>query len=291
MTSMFASITTLFALLAGDGLSGNLSDGIADPSVAGPVPVIDIPTPQAWGTDDVSQRGGRAALIELDEESSTWYRLAYIDGGARLQVFEQYAASTLGSGSDMELSQEEAWRLANKAAGTAEGSATSDRLPDWARVPTGNDQGFSAGLMFTLAYIDALTPGPLVGDLRVSGTGGIGPDGLVTPAFGLEVKVAAAMQTGPDVVFTTGAPSSVDHVTIVESQHTRLPDAGHTVAEWLNVSGYERAGQLAASHAGTTAIVVVHDVRQALAWLCGRTGTPTVCAAADRTSSIPIGTT
>ena len=95
---MFASITTLFALLAGDGLAGNVSDGIADPSVAGPVPVIDIPTPQAWGTDDVSQRGGRAALIELDDQSSTWYRLTYIDGGDRLQVFEQYAASTLGSG-------------------------------------------------------------------------------------------------------------------------------------------------------------------------------------------------
>lgn len=287
---MFASITTLFALLAGDGLSGNLSDDIADPSVAGPVPVIDIPTPQAWGTDDVSQRGGRAALIELDDQSSTWYRLAYIDGGTRLQVFEEYAASTLGPGSDMELSQAMAWGLANAAAGTAEGSATADLRPEWARVRTGNDQGFSAGLMFTLAYIDALTAGPLVGDLRVAGTGGVGPDGIVTPAFGLEVKVAAAMLTRPDVIFATGAPTSIDHVTIVESQHTRLPDAGHTVAEWLNVTGYEQAGQLAASHPGATAVVVVHDLRQALAWLCGRTGSPTACAAADRTATIPIGT-
>ena len=287
---MFASITTLFALLAGDGLSVNLSDGIADPSVAGPVPVIDIPTPQAWGTDDVTQRGGRAALIELDDQSSTWYRLAYIDGGARLQVFEQYAASTLGAGSDMEVSQTMAFGLANAAAGTNEGSATTDGLPEWARVPTGNDKGFSAGLMFTLAYVDALTAGPLVGDLRVAGTGGIGPDGIVTPAFGLEVKVAAAMLTSPDVIFTTDAPASIDHVTIVESEHTRLPDAGHTVAEWLNVTGYEKAGQFAASHPGTTAVVVVHDLRQALAWLCGRTGSPAVCAAADRAANVPIGT-
>jgi hypothetical protein len=285
---MFASITTLFALLAGDGVSGNLSDGIADPSVPGPVPVIDIPTPQAWGTDEVSQRGGRAALIELDDQSSIWYRLAYIDGGARLQVFEQYAASTLGPGSDMELSQTMAWGLANEAAGTTQGSG--DLLPAWARVRTGNDKGFSAGLMFTLAYIDALTAGPLVGDLRVAGTGGIGPDGIVTPAFGLEVKVAAAMLTQPDVIFATDAPASIAHVTIVESQHTRLPDAGHTVAEWLNVTGYEKAGQSAASHPGTTAVVVVHDLRQALAWLCGRTGSPAVCAAADRAATIPIGT-
>ena len=89
--------------------------------------------------------------------------------------------------------------------------------------------------MFTLAFIDVLTPGPLVGDLRVAGTGGIGPDGVVSPAFGLEVKVAAAMLTRPDVVFTTSAPSSIDDVTIVESQHTRLPDAGYTAGEWLNV--------------------------------------------------------
>jgi hypothetical protein len=144
--------------------------------------------------------------------------------------------------------------------------------------------------MFTLAYIDMLTPGPFVGDLRVAGSGGIGPDGVVTPAFGLAVKVAAAMLTRPDVVFTTSAPTPIDHVTIVESQHTRLPEAGHTVGEWLNVSGYEQAGSIAAGHPGTTAVVVVHDLRQALAWLCGRTNSTTTCAAADKAADIPIGT-
>ena len=294
MTNRNAMIRLSSLLLVGSTVvpaaAGNLGVDDYDPSAAGAVPVIDVPSPQPWGADGVSHRGGRAARIELDEGSSIWYRLAYIDGGTRLQVFEHYAASTLGSGSDMELSQEMAWRLANEAAGTAEGSATSDRLPHWARVRTGNDMGFSAGLMFTLAYIDALTPGPLVGDLRVAGTGGIGPDGVVTPAFGLDVKVAAAMLTLPDVVFTTSAPSSIDHVTTVESQHTRLPDPNYTASEWLNVGGYEQAGRLAGSHTGTTIVVVVHDVRQALAWLCGRTRTLTVCAAADRAASIPIGT-
>jgi hypothetical protein len=288
---MFVSFATLCTLLAGDGLAGNLSAGAADnPATAITVPTVDVPSPQPFDADGVSHRGGRAARIELDDESSIWYRLAYIDGGSRLQVFEDYAASTLGPGSDMELSQTEAWRLANAAAGTTETSAASDRLPDSARIPTGNDMGFSAGLMFTLAYIDMLTPGPLVGDLRVAGTGGIGPDGVVIPAFGLEVKVAAAMLTRPDVVFTTSAPSSIDDVTIVESQHTRLPDAGYTAGEWLNVIGYEQAGRIAASHPGTTAVVVVHDLRQALAWLCGRTDSTTACATADRTAIIPIGT-
>ena len=144
--------------------------------------------------------------------------------------------------------------------------------------------------MLTLAYIDMLTPGPLVGDLRVAGSGGIGPDGVVSPAFGLEVKVAAAMLTNPDVVFTTSAPSSIDNVTIVESKHTRLLEAGYTVGEWLNVSGYEEAGRSAAGRSGTTAFVVVHDVRQALAWLCGRTNSTATCAAADSAAGIPIGT-
>jgi len=289
MTSKLVSFATLFTLLAGDGLAGNLSGGASDLS-SSVVPTIDVPTSQPWGADGVSQRGGRAARIELDNESSTWYRLAYIDGGDRLQVFEQYAATTSAPGSDMELSKMIAWRVANTVAGTAHGSPTSDQVPEWARVRTGNDTGLSAGLMLTLAYIDLLTPGPLVGDLRVAGSGGIGPDGVVSPAFGLEVKVAAAMLTLPDVVFITSAPSSIEHATIVESHHTRRPEAGYTVAEWLNVSGYEEAGRSAADHAGITAIVVVHDLRQALAWLCGRTNSTTSCAAAAKAAGIPIGT-
>ncbi len=287
---MFASIATLLTLLAGDGLASGPSVGLAVPAEASIVPAIDVPSPQPWGAEGVSHRGGRAARIELGDGSSTWYRLAYIDGGTRLEVFEHYAATIPASGSDMELSQEIAWRLAKLATGTANGSASSDRLPDWARARTGNDKGLSAGLMFTLAYIDVLTPGPLVGDLRVAGTGGIGDDGVVSPAFGLEVKVASAMLTRPDVVFTTSAPSSIDDVTIVESQHTRLPDAGYTAGEWLNVVGYEQAGRIAASHPGTTAVVVVHDLRQALAWLCGRTDSTPACATAERTALIPIGT-
>jgi hypothetical protein len=285
MTSKLISFATLLTLLAGDGLAGILPVGAADSSPA-IVPAIDVPTSQPWGADGISHRGGRAARIELADESSTWYRLAYIDGGDRLQVFEHYAATTGGPGSDMERSQEIAWRLANAVTGTS----ASDRLPDWARVRTGNDTGLSAGLMFTLGFIDMLTPGPLVGDLRVAGSGGIGPDGVVSPAFGLEVKVAAAMLTRPDVVFTTSAPTSIDHVTIVESQHTRLIEDGYTVGEWLNVSGYEQAGRIAAGHPGTTSVVVVHDLRQALAWLCGRTNKTTTCAAADKAADIPIGT-
>jgi hypothetical protein len=144
--------------------------------------------------------------------------------------------------------------------------------------------------MFTLAYIDLLTPGALVGDIRVAGTGGIRPDGLAFPVKGIDVKVATARLARSDVIFVTRPPTSAENVTIVLSQEERIPADGFTVAEWLNVAGYEQAGRAAASHPGTAPVVVVHDLRQALAWLCGRTEGASVCAAADRSASIPIGT-
>lgn len=293
--SLIVSFAVLFALLTGDGLAGNVSTAAARPAEAAVRPTIDVPAPELWGTDDIAHRGGVAARIELlsddlGEGSSAWYRLAYVDGGSRLQVFEDYAVAARDTEVNMVESQETAWQVANRIGPSDSRSAMSGALPAWARVRTGNDTGYSAGLMITLAYIDLLTPGPLVGTLRVAGSGGVGPDGLVIPAFGLEAKVAAALLTGPDVVFTTSAPRLNINVTVVKSEHTRLMSAGHTVAQWLNLVGYEQAGRLAASHHGTVAVVVVHDVRQALAYLCGRTSRPSNCAAAARSAAIPIGT-
>ena len=183
-----------------------------------------------------------------------------------------------------------AWRLANEVVEPENRSTASDHLPLWAHVRTGNADGPSAGLMMALAYIDLLTPGALVGDLRVAGTGGIRPDGLAFPVKGIDVKIATAMLTRPDVIFVTKPPTSVENVTIVESQKERIPTDGYTVGEWLNVAGYEQAGRVAAGHPGTARVVVVHDLRQALAWLCGRTDGASVCALALRSEGMPIGT-
>jgi hypothetical protein len=143
--------------------------------------------------------------------------------------------------------------------------------------------------MFTLAYLDLLTPDALVGDLRVAGTGGIGKDGVVLPVSNVEVKVAAALLAEPDVIFTPRPSKFIENTTVIESEDTRIPADGYSVGEWLNVRGYEQAGRDAANHPGTTAFVVVHDFRQALAFLCGRTGNETTCAAASRSITIPIG--
>jgi hypothetical protein len=292
---MFASFASLITLLIADGLAGGISTASAGPAVDGSVPAIDVPASQFWGAAAEVRSGGQASRIELDDADltaalSAWYRLAAVDGGTHLRVFEHYPTAIADPDPDIIRSESVAWQLANKIAGQGGDSLASNRFPSWARFRTSNDTGSSGGLMFTLAYIDVLTPGALVGTVRVAGSGGIGPDGVVFPVSNLEIKVAAAMLTRPDVIFTTRPPKQVQNVTIVESQLSRHPTGGYTVGEWLNVIGYEQAGRLAASHFGTVAVVVVHDVRQALAWLCGRTQSAVACEVARGSANLPIGT-
>lgn len=288
MKSIVVSVATICTLLVGDGLQGSAS---AEPVSVGIVPSVDVPAPPFTGRD--AGRGGQAARIEFDvdelyDEMSAWYRLAYVQGGTRLQVFEHYAVGTL-TAEDMLRSETIAWQVANQVVEPHNRSMAADALPDWAHVRTGNNTGPSAGLMFTLAYLDLLTPGALVGSVRVAGTGGISSNGFAFTVSGIDVKVATAMLTRPDVVFVPGLPKSIEHVTIVESQSGHVPDIGD-IAEWLNLSGYEQAGRSAAAEPETPAVVVVHDLRQALAWLCGRSNSASVCAIAHRSASIRIGT-
>ena len=294
MASRFTSIATLFTLLVGDGLAGNVPAEATSTAGTHVRPVVDVPSPGFWENEDAVARGGQAARIELDDDElhdgmSTWYRLAYVDGGTRLQVFDHSAIATVGPESDLMHSESTAWRLANEVVEPQNRSTAPDDLPLWAHVRTGNTDGPSAGLMMALAYVDLLTPGALVGDLRVAGTGGISPNGFAFSVKGIDVKVATAMLTRPDVIFVTGAPKLVENVTIIESQKERSPADGQTVGEWLNVAGYEQAGRLAAGNPGTVPVVVVHDLRQALAWLCGRTDGPSVCAVALRSEGVDRG--
>ncbi|HYG92051.1 MAG TPA: S16 family serine protease [Nocardioides sp.] len=59
--------------------------------------------------------------------------------------------------------------------------------------------GPSAGLMFSLAVYDTLTPGSLTGGEVVAGTGEIGPDGKVGPIGGIEQKIAGAEDAGAEL--------------------------------------------------------------------------------------------
>lgn len=66
-------------------------------------------------------------------------------------------------------------------------------------IDSGNVGGPSAGLAFTLAVLDLLTPGELTGGLDVAATGTIDANGNVGPVGGVVQKTAAVIDDGYDV--------------------------------------------------------------------------------------------
>jgi Lon-like protease len=70
---------------------------------------------------------------------------------------------------------------------------------------TGRIAGPSAGLMFSLALYDRLTPGDLTAGRAVAGTGTIDCDGGVGPIGGIEQKIAAAQAAGADFFLSPDA--------------------------------------------------------------------------------------
>lgn len=88
------------------------------------------------------------------------------------------------------------------------------------RFKTGEIAGPSAGLMFTLALYDQLTPEDLTGGRRVAGTGTIGCDGVVGAIGGIEQKIAGAEDAGAEVFLVpdgnvAAARSIADEIEIV----------------------------------------------------------------------------
>lgn len=74
------------------------------------------------------------------------------------------------------------------------------QLPFWLDIDSGIVGGPSAGLMYTLAIIDVLTPGDLTGGRIVAGTGAIDADGNVGGVGGVRQKVVAAEAAGAEVM-------------------------------------------------------------------------------------------
>lgn len=73
-------------------------------------------------------------------------------------------------------------------------------IPDDVAIETRNVGGPSAGLMFTLGIIDALTADDLTRGHRIAGTGTIRLDGDVGPIGGVRQKVIAARDAGAGYV-------------------------------------------------------------------------------------------
>ena len=253
--------------------------------------VVDVPAPWFWDEMSGQRVGARANRFELDDPGraagmSVWFSLAYVPGGDRLNTYEHTSPSTLGPDSVIAQSQNVAWHVAMTLLGRRDGVARPGEIPDWAIARTGNNDGRSAGLLFALAYIDLLTPGALAGDLRIAATGAIASGGRITPVRFVDAKLAAARLTNPDVVFAPSFPAGSGHAVVGSSDSPQTPGQG--VGEWLDTAAYEAAGRLAATAPGVVALVPVDDVRQALAWLCGRTQRPATCDLAHDAAAEPI---
>jgi PDZ domain-containing protein len=72
-------------------------------------------------------------------------------------------------------------------------------FPFEVNIDSGSVGGPSAGLAFTLALLDQLTPGDLTGGVKVAATGTISPSGDVGDIGGLPQKTVAVMRTGAKV--------------------------------------------------------------------------------------------
>ncbi|MEI2713859.1 MAG: PDZ domain-containing protein [Nocardioides sp.] len=103
-----------------------------------------------------------------------------------------------------------------------------------------NIGGPSAGLMFSLAIYDTLTPGSLTDDQVVAGTGTIDESGKVGPIGGIAQKIVAARDAGASLFFVP--PDNCDEAAQAEDEGlnenmvlvkaTTMHDAVASVEKW-----------------------------------------------------------
>jgi PDZ domain-containing protein len=185
---------------------------------------------------------GRLLATTIDAEQLSWaaYVRCRVTGpctSANTFPLDTSPGAVAAQAAAMTTSQQDAATAALKLTGAAV------RFPAQLSADLGDVDGPSAGLMLTLTFVDALTPGDLTGARTVAGTGEIAPDGTVSPISGIAFKVAGAHAAGATVFF---APSS------------------------------EAAAARAAAPPSMT-VVAVTSAGEALAWLCGHGGVSTAC--------------
>lgn len=116
------------------------------------------------------------------------------------------------------------------------GVVLSDRykFPFKIDISIGDIGGPSAGLMFSLAILDKLTPGPLTKGTFIAGTGTITPEGEVGPIGGIQQKMIAARKAGA-TVFLTPKDNCADAAT-ARPDGLRLirADTLHTTVQAIN---------------------------------------------------------
>jgi PDZ domain-containing protein len=110
-------------------------------------------------------------------------------------------------------------------------------LPFEVDIRTDDIGGPSAGLAFTLAMIDELSPGDLTGSQDVAVTGTIALDGSVGAIGGLTQKVSAVHQNGVKVFLVPASQAELDDPERLQ----RLKDAGRGEVEIIPVATLDEA--------------------------------------------------
>jgi PDZ domain-containing protein len=110
-------------------------------------------------------------------------------------------------------------------------------LPFEVDIRTDDIGGPSAGLAFTLAMIDELSPGDLTGAQEVAVTGTIALDGSVGAIGGLTQKVSAVHQNGMKVFLVPASQGELDDPERLQ----RLRDAGRGEVEIIPVATLDEA--------------------------------------------------
>lgn len=90
-------------------------------------------------------------------------------------------------------------------------------LPVDLSLTIANVGGPSAGLAFTLSYIDLLTEGELTGGLDVAVTGEMFLNGAIGPVGGVRQKVAAAIRADADLMLIPGTSDRLVEVALAEA--------------------------------------------------------------------------
>jgi PDZ domain-containing protein len=127
-------------------------------------------------------------------------------------------------------------------------------LPFEVSIDTGRIGGPSAGLAFTLALIDELTPGELTGGKNIAVTGTIALDGSVGPIGGLTQKVSAVQQHGVDVFLVPASQREVADGN--DELRQQLDDAGHGDVKIIPVATLEEALEALADLGGDPLVPV-----------------------------------
>jgi PDZ domain-containing protein len=114
----------------------------------------------------------------------------------------------------------------------------SVELPYVIDIDTNRIGGPSAGLAFTLALLDELSPGALTGSVRVAATGTIAEDGSVGAVGAVRQKAVAVARAGAEVFLVPTATDPAELAAIRRSlgESLQIIEVG-TIVEALEVMG------------------------------------------------------